>query len=221
MRKLVGNDTSVVPRNWSRTVCPLQAARLNARCVYELVLVIALRLLKLPSVPSNAPDVLRTSTKTKSNAVDRDSLVVMLSQKVRFAGWPAGMRHGLELGAAGVVRGAEDAVAGAGVVVTPGRPEGGSRERPRRGGAFEAAVDDQLAATAVALLTVTLTTALEPTFPAASNALVWSPWLPFVAVVVFQAIWYGDVVSEPVSDAVHVELDAADADVVARRWPRR
>ncbi len=59
--------------------------------MYEFVLVVALRLLKLPSVPSNAPEVLRTSTKTKSKAVDRDSLVVMLSQNVRFAGWPAGM----------------------------------------------------------------------------------------------------------------------------------
>ena len=51
----------------------------------------------------------------------------------------------------------------------------------------------------VALLTVTLTTALEPTLPAASKAFVWSPWLPFATVVVFQAIWYGDVVSEPIS----------------------
>ena len=41
------------------------------------------------------------------------------------------------------------------------------------------------------LLTVTFTVALEPTLPAASKALVWSPWPPFDAVVVFQAIWYG------------------------------
>ena len=52
--------------------------------------------------------------------------------------------------------------------------------------------------------------------PAASKAFVWSAWLPFAAVVVFHAISYGEDVSVPSSDAVHVELHAADADVVAR-----
>jgi hypothetical protein len=55
MRKLVGNVMSVVPRNWTCTVCPRQAARLNARCVYEVALVVALRVLKLPSVAGNVP----------------------------------------------------------------------------------------------------------------------------------------------------------------------
>ena len=35
--------------------------------------------------------MLLTSTYMKSYAVVSDSLVVMLSQKVRFAGWPAGI----------------------------------------------------------------------------------------------------------------------------------
>ena len=83
MRKLVGSVTSVVPGtahlrdvvdrkaaagsrpSWPELDpdrLPLQVARLNDRCVYEVVLDVALRLLKLPSVPSSAPDVLRTST---------------------------------------------------------------------------------------------------------------------------------------------------------------
>jgi len=32
MRKLVGRLTSVVPRNWTRTVWPRQLARLNDFC---------------------------------------------------------------------------------------------------------------------------------------------------------------------------------------------
>ena len=67
----------------------------------------------------------------------------------------------------------------------------------------------------VALLTVTFTTALEPTLPAASNALDWRPWPPFATVVVFHddRVRRGRVGAD--QPAVDVELDAGDPDVVA------
>ena len=60
MRKLVGRLMSVVARNWTRTVWPRQAARLNDFCEYEPAAP-EFAFVHEPSVESSAPDVLRTS----------------------------------------------------------------------------------------------------------------------------------------------------------------
>ena len=60
MRKLVGRLMSVVARNWTRTVWPRHAARLNYFCEYEPAAP-EFAFVHVPSVERRDPDVLRTS----------------------------------------------------------------------------------------------------------------------------------------------------------------